>query len=304
VSNRSSRPLAILIALAVVFIWSTSWILVKHGLKEIPALTFGGLQNTLAFICLLPIANLVHIRRPIKLPSRNVWIKLAVLGFFQYAATQGALYLALSYLPAVTTNLIGSISPIVISLFGIFFLLERPTMLQWIGIAATTMGAALYFGPAGIHMYQSIGLIFAILTVLANAGALIVGRDINRDGELSPLIVTVISMGIGSIALVSVAIAIGGFPHISPAGWAMICWLAIVNTALGSTLWNYTQRTLSAAESSIVTRTMMVWIAILAVIFLNEKLSPLQIASLIFVGIGTLMVQLKNVKMKKAITKG
>lgn len=303
-SSRSSRPLTILIALAVVCIWSTSWILVKYGLKEIPALTFGGLQNTLAFICLLPIAFLVHSRRPVRFPSRNVWIKLAVLGLFQYAATQGALYLALSYLPAVTTNLIGSISPVVISLFGIFFLLERPTMLQWIGIAATTMGTVLYFGPAGIHMYQSIGIIFAIVAVLTNAGALIVGRDINRDRELSPLIVTVTSMGIGAIALVSVAIAIGGFPHISLTGWAMICWLAIVNTALGSTLWNYTQRTLSAAESSVIIRTMMVWIAILAVIFLHEKLGPLQIVSLIFVGIGTLMVQLKNAKMTKEMTKG
>ena len=296
-SSGSSRPFAILIGLAVVFIWSTSWILVKQGLKEIPALTFGGLQNTLAFICLLPIALSVHIRRPIRFPSRKVCIKLAVLGLFQYAATQGTLYLALSFLPAVTTSLIGSLSPIVVALFGIFFLQERPTILQWSGIAATIIGAVLYFGPAGIHMYKSIGILFAILGVLTNAGALILGRDINRERELSPLFVTVISMGVGSITLVSVAITIGGFPHISIMGWAMICWLAIVNTALGSTLWNYALRTLSAAESIIIIRTMMVWVAIFAVIFLHEKLSVLQIASLVIVGIGTLLVQLRNVRI-------
>jgi drug/metabolite transporter (DMT)-like permease len=49
-----TRPLAILIALFVVFLWATSWVLIKIGLEQIPALTFAGLRYTMGFILLLP----------------------------------------------------------------------------------------------------------------------------------------------------------------------------------------------------------------------------------------------------------
>ena len=41
-------------ALFVTFLWSTSWVLIKIGLQDIPALTFAGLRYGLAFLCLLP----------------------------------------------------------------------------------------------------------------------------------------------------------------------------------------------------------------------------------------------------------
>ncbi len=45
---------AVLQALFVTFLWSTSWVFIKLGLTDIPALTFAGLRYSLAFLCLLP----------------------------------------------------------------------------------------------------------------------------------------------------------------------------------------------------------------------------------------------------------
>jgi drug/metabolite transporter (DMT)-like permease len=42
-------------ALFVNFLWSLSWVLIKLGLHNVPALTFAGLQYTLAFLFLLPL---------------------------------------------------------------------------------------------------------------------------------------------------------------------------------------------------------------------------------------------------------
>ena len=53
--SNQSRFWAILLALFVTFLWSTSWILIKIGLKEIPALTFAGLRYLLGFFFLLPL---------------------------------------------------------------------------------------------------------------------------------------------------------------------------------------------------------------------------------------------------------
>ncbi len=42
-------------ALLVTFLWSTSWVLIKLGLRaSLPALTFAGLRYSLAFLCLVP----------------------------------------------------------------------------------------------------------------------------------------------------------------------------------------------------------------------------------------------------------
>jgi len=53
-----SRLKAIVLALLVTFLWSTSFILIKWGLAENPPLTYAGLRYTLAFLCLLPFAYL------------------------------------------------------------------------------------------------------------------------------------------------------------------------------------------------------------------------------------------------------
>ncbi len=50
----SSHGRAVLEALLVTFLWSTSWILMRIGLREIPALTFAGLRYTIAALVLLP----------------------------------------------------------------------------------------------------------------------------------------------------------------------------------------------------------------------------------------------------------
>ena len=52
--QNSGRLRAILQALLVTFLWSTSWVLIKIAINDIPPLTFAGLRYTLAVIILLP----------------------------------------------------------------------------------------------------------------------------------------------------------------------------------------------------------------------------------------------------------
>ena len=44
----SAHTRAVLQALLVTFLWSTSWVLIKFGLTGIPPLTFAGLRYSLA----------------------------------------------------------------------------------------------------------------------------------------------------------------------------------------------------------------------------------------------------------------
>ncbi len=285
---------AILQALFVTFLWSTSWVLIKIGLEDIPALPFAGLRYTLAFLCLLPFAARSGQLRSLRSVSAGAWARLLLLGLLFYAVTQGAQFLSLNYLPAVTVSLLLSFTTIPVGLIGVFALRERPAAIQWAGTALYLAGVVVYFYPLVLPQGEMFGFAVAIVGVLANALSSILGRHVNRSGELEPLAVTVVSMGFGGMVLLAGGIAAQGLPRLTLTHWGIILWLAVVNTAFAFTLWNHTLRTLSAMESSIINNTMLIQIAVLAWLFLSEPLSWRMILGMILAALGTLLVQIRR----------
>ncbi len=292
--SRSPHLQAVLQALLVTFLWSTSWVLIKIGLQDLPALPFAGLRYSLAFLCLLPLAlrsgRLASLR---SLPA-GMWVRLIALGLLFYAVTQGAQFLSLFYLPAMTTSLLLSFTTILVALLGIRLLAERPTASQWGGTALYLAGVMVYFYPLSLPRGEAIGLVIATAGVLANALSAILGRHVNRSGELEPMAVTVVSMGVGAVVLMAGGVAVQGLPHLTLTHWAIILWLAVVNTAVAFTLWNYTLRTLSAMESSIINNTMLFQIAVLAWLFLDEPLGWREVSGMALATLGTLLVQIRR----------
>jgi drug/metabolite transporter (DMT)-like permease len=285
---------AVFQALFVVFLWATSWVFIKIGLHEIPPLVFAGLRYTLAFTCLLVVFLFSRARKELPIIPKRTLLRLILLGVLFYAGTQGASFVALAYLPAVTVNLLWSFSSVMVALLGIAWLSEKPAILQWAGVMLAIIGALIYFLPIGIPKTQWIGVFVAVGGVLANAISSILGREVNRSAKYHPLVITLVSMGVGSIVLLSTGALLEGIPSIDLKGWAIIAWLAVVNTAFAFTLWNHTLRTLTAMESSIINGTMLIWIPILAVIFLGEALNGKEVIGLLVAGLGTLIVQIRR----------
>jgi drug/metabolite transporter (DMT)-like permease len=269
-TNKSAHTKAIFLAVFITFLWSTSWILIKFGLRnELPALSFAGLRYTTAFVCLsiFVFAN-PNERANLKRLSRTDWGWLALLGLIVITLTQGAQFISLSYLPANMVSLILNTTSMFVGLAGIYFLKESPSRLQWLGIALTLAGVGVYFLPLSVSGVLGVGLLAAMLTMLGNTASSLLGRKVNLHGHLSPLIVTFVSMGIGSIMLLAIGAATQGLGHPSLGDWGIIAWLATVNTAFAFTVWNYTMQTLTAVESSIINSLMMPQIAIMAWLFL------------------------------------
>jgi len=291
--NRSSHLRAILQALLVTFLWSTSWVLIKIGLQDLPPLTFAGLRYILAFLCLLPLLLRSVSRGGLSRLARGRWLELVLLGLMFYAVTQGASFLALAYLPAMMVSLLWNLTTVAVALVGIWALAEPLTILQWAGVVLNLGGVLVYFYPVAAMRAEAVGLLAVLLGVLANAGSSILGRRINRRGDIDPLSVTAVSMGIGAVVLLTTGLAAQGLPPLSARHWMIIAWLAVVNTAFAFTLWNRTLRTLTAVESSIINGTMLGQIAVLAWLFLGEHLTSQRVLGLLLAGVGTLMVNLR-----------
>jgi drug/metabolite transporter (DMT)-like permease len=198
----------------------------------------------------------------------------------------------MSFLPAVTVNLILGFNPVVVTFLGIWLLAEVPNRIQWLGVVAAMGGVVAYFYPVQFPRGEVLGLSAGVICMLATAYSSILGRAENRRGVLSPLAVTVISMGVGAPLMLVSGLVSETWVPISLESWAIILYLAVVNTALAFTWWNLTLRTLPAMESSMVNNAMTIQVPVIAFLFLNETMGMRQIMGLALIAVGVMAVQI------------
>ncbi|PKN93736.1 MAG: hypothetical protein CVU44_07935 [Chloroflexi bacterium HGW-Chloroflexi-6] len=289
----STRLTAILQALLVTVLWSTSWVLIKIGLRnDLPALSFAGMRYSMAFLFLVPaVLASPRERAVLKSLTRRDWLILAGLGVITYSFAQSAQFISLAYLPSAMVSLLLNLSPAAVGIMSIFWWNERPNRLQWLGIALSLAGTLLYFLPIAEGGLALAGIVAALVALLTNSAATLFGRHINLKSHLTPLTITFVSMGIGSGLMLLSGGMLYGFGNPSLSDWGIIAWMALVNTAFAYTLWNHTQRSLTPVESSIINNLMMPLIAFFAWVFLGETLSIKEIWGLVLVGVGVLIVQ-------------
>lgn len=288
--TEKARTRSILQALFVTLVWSLSWVLIKVGLDDIPPLLFAGLRYGTASLCLAVILfSRADARQQVRSLTRSRWFVLTVLGVIYYTLTQGLQFLALGHLPAVMLSLMLNFTTALVVLFGVF-LNEYPNRYQWIGMGIFLLGALIYFGPQTLP--SILGLVFGALCVLFNAISSVLGRKVNRERNLSPLVVTTISMSIGSVLMLIGGVVTEELPVLSVQSWGIVVWLGIVHTAFAFTLWNQSLQHLQAFESSIINSTMLIQIAILAWLFLGESITVTGLIGLILATVGTLIVQI------------
>lgn len=300
-----TRPFAIFQAFFVTILWSSSWPIIKFGLENenLPPFIFAGLRYvTASIILLVAVLASSKYRTELKNISKKWWLLLIVYGLIFYTITQGSQFLGLDYLPAITVSLLLSFTPILVLIIAIFTIKEKPSILQIIFVIAALGGALLYFIPSlNLNITDAIivGLVVVTIGVLANAFSAVLGRSINQKKILSPLVITSVSMFIGSIILLIVGFSREGVPSISLTAVGYILWLSIINTALAFTLWNHAMQRLKAVEISIINNTMLFQITILAVLFLNEEPTTLEWIGLAIVAISGLLLPLFESKKKK-----
>lgn len=289
------RTKAILQALLVTFLWSSSVILIKIGLQDIPAIMFAAFRYGIAFLILLPfVLRSTQARHQVAALDKRAWLLLMLLGVVFYTLTQGAQFLSLVYLPAVMQSLLLNFTVIVTAMLGILFLSEKPSSTQWIGMGVFLFGVLVYFYPLQLPTGILIGIAFGAVQVFANAASSILGRYVNRDSRFLPLVVTTISMGMGALALLIAGLVFETIPVLTIQHWAIIIWLAAINTAFAFTLWNRSLQMLSAVESSTINNTMLIQIAVLAWVFLGETITGRELIGLAVALVGILLVQIRS----------
>jgi drug/metabolite transporter (DMT)-like permease len=286
----SPRKKAILEALLVTFLWSSSYIFTKFGLEDIKPLTLVGLRYLIASIVLVPIALS---RGEHKNLTRDDWLKLAILGFLGYTVAQGLQCVGLSYIPAVMVTLILNFTPLVVMAMNILLTGEYPNRTQIAGMVLVLTGAVLFFSDKLVGGTLT-GVLITFVSGLGWAGYMVAGKLLFKEKRVSPLGNTAFAMGFGTALISASALLFEGLAPIPLTGWAIIIWLGVVNTAAAFFMWNHALETIDAFELSIMQNTMLIQITILSMVFLGERLAPIKYVYMALVFVGVYIVQTRG----------
>ncbi|RLJ01264.1 MAG: hypothetical protein DRP11_04705, partial [Candidatus Aenigmatarchaeota archaeon] len=124
----------------------------------------------------------------------------------------------------------------------------------------------------------------------------IMGREVARERLAGTLSLTAFPLGFGGGLLLLIALLLEGIPNFSPMGWAIVLWLAVVNTAIAYLLYNHSLQVLTALEMNVLLNLSPLGTALLAWLLLDEQLTPIQVVGMVTVILGVAVVQWRRGK--------
>lgn len=282
------RRLALIEALLVTIIWSSTFVIVKMGLESLGPLTIAGLRYLIGSLVLAPFLIL---RRSSRAPiSKELWLKLILIGISAYTIGNGALFWGLKYIPATTGSFLMSMIPLLVLFGGAILLKEIPTRWQIMGVILSLFGSGLFFS-SGLMPGEPQGVVILAIGLLGIMAFSLLGRGIARDKQLDTLRLTTLPLLIGGGVSLLLAFVVEGLPLITWRGFLIVSWLAIINTAGGYLLYNHALQELTALEMNMVMNLSPLFTALLGWILLGETLSLVQIIGMLVVIGGVILVQ-------------
>lgn len=282
----AARSIAIAESAVVTLLLGSTLVIAKGALRDVGPLTLAALRYGIAFLLFLPF--LLRRRSETGWPP-SLWLRFVAIGVCFYVVGNGALFLALKYLPATTASLLLSLVPLLVLFAGVVWLRELPTRVQIVGVLVGLVGSALFFAP-GLDAGKPLGLLIVAVGLIGNAAFGVLGRDAAKTG-VDTVALTAIPLAVGGAILLPIALTVEGWPHASLCAGVIVLWLAAINTACVFVLYNHALNVLPALRVSAIINCTPLVTALLAWLFLDERLTLIQITGMIVLIAGVALVQ-------------
>ena len=272
----------LLLALAIVAVWGTNFVVIKLSLAAFPPFLFAALRYTFAF---LPLVFFVP--RP-----KTSWVNLSIYGLAVGVGQFGVLYFAID----------GRISPGLASLviqtqvfftigFAMFFAKERLRTYQMLAVLVAMTG----LGIIALHTDATTTFLGLALVVFAGFSWGVANTVSRRAGSINMLAYVVWASAFAIPPLFAISFLFeGGWGHMStsltsaPVGaWAGVLWQSWGNTIFGYSAWAWLLSKHPAAVVAPAPLLVPIFGMGAAAYFLGESLPPWKIlaAGLVIVGL-------------------
>ena len=271
----------LLLALAVIVVWGTNFVVIKWGLAEFPPLLYATLR--FAFSCLPWI---VLVRRP-PVP----WRLLAGTGFFLGFGMFGLLFIAMraDITPGVASLVAQTQAFFTIGL-SMLFLHERLRAFQAVGLVLCMLGLGVLFA----HVDGSVTTRGLLLTLTGGFCWGVANLIAKKAGKVDMLGFMVWSSVFAVPPLLLASLWLEGIDRIVPAlataslpAWATAFWQGVANTLFGYGAWNWLLARYPAATVSPLSLLVPVVAMLSAAWLLGEALPfwKLEAAALLLAGL-------------------
>lgn len=283
------------ILLILAFIWGSSFILMKMGLKSFSSNQAAAIRIVLASLVLLPISiKKLYLLKKKDLPS------LLIAGFI------GSLFPAFLFMKAETridsslAGMLNSLTPVFTLIVGLLF---HKTVFRWRQIAGLGLGMAgttgLILAGEGLHLgpVNSYALFIVLATLFY---AISMNQIKSRLSHLTGVEVTCLSfLFIGPVAIIYL-LTTDFTPVVAHPGWPFhllaLATLGILGTALAMLMMNSLIRHSSAVAASSVTYIIPVF-AILWGILDHETISLLHLGFMALILSGVYLINMKSPRL-------
>lgn len=221
----------LLLALAVVAVWGTNFVVIKLALGQLPPLLFAALRFTLAA---LPAVFL--------LPRPAVsWGNLAAYGLLIGVGQFGVLYFAMNgHITPGLASLVIQVQVFFTIGLAMYFSGERLQPVQWLALALGTGGIAIIIRHTD-GSTTLFGLMLILLAALSWAAGNLVARQAGRINLLSYVVwsslFAVPVLALLSLVLEGVDAIRAGLLAADSGTWLAVAWQAWGNTLFGYAAW-------------------------------------------------------------------
>ena len=224
----------LLLALAVVAIWGTNFVVIRLGLDSFAPYTFAALRYTFSFIPFI-----FFVRKP-----AMSWGKLAAFGVLIGVGQFGLLFWAMrsDITPGLASLVVQAQVFFTIAMAAALYR-ERMKALQWpafgLAIGGLAIVASHVSAGAGVTLF---GIVLVVGAALSWAAGNLVAR---AAGKVDALGFMVWSSPFAAVPLWIITLAQNGaaagdsLARADAAAWAAVAWQAIGNTLFGYGAWNW-----------------------------------------------------------------
>ena len=224
----------VLLALVVMVVWGTNFVVIRVGLLHLPPLLFAAMRFTL-----VAIPAVFFLKRP-AVP----WRLLMGYGVLIGAGQFGLLYIAMK------SNITPGLASIVVQSQAFFTIglamaidRERVRMFQVAALVLAFVGIGMILAHAGANAASPLGLVLTLGSGLGWAGGNMMSK---AAGKVNMLAFVVWSALFAAPPLFLFSLLFDGWPaiaqgvtHAPPGAWAAVVWQSVGNSMFGYGIWGW-----------------------------------------------------------------
>ncbi|WP_184544490.1 DMT family transporter [Mucilaginibacter sp. FT3.2] len=220
-----------------------------------------------AWLCLLPYCIA---KKKFRVERRQLII--ALIAGIIFASDVAVWNLSLLKISATVSTLIANLAPVWVGLFSFLLFKKSGGALFWIGTLVAICGMVVLVGYQHIlHLELNTGILLAVLASLFYATYIMITKNIMAGIDVFTFMFY--SMLSASVFLLVVNSFMGtSILHFSVKVWLCFTGMGIICQLTGWLTINYSLRYLESTKVAITLLSQTVFAAILAAVFLNEKL--------------------------------